>query len=245
MAHLDRYKKTGGFLQLLTLIESFAPAKREKFLALIETENQNWSAALRQKLLTPEKIFNWPPHIWAEIVPKVPVNILVIAIHNLQPEQSNRLLSGLPNTECRKIQLEKDMVKPSPNEVITTQQKIVETVRKMVNDGELRLEQFDSSIMIDERFEENLLQTAKTLNAEPKSLQMETSLTTEPIVNQEQVRDTVKEQINSLKNIDNKSLVQDLKSMQTLLLNLQKENKQLRSDLKTAKEKLEMIRKIA
>ena len=35
---LDRYKKTGGFVQLLMLIETSSASKRDKFLEIIESE---------------------------------------------------------------------------------------------------------------------------------------------------------------------------------------------------------------
>ena len=39
MSMIDRYKKKGGFLQLLNLLETTGGEKREKFLKMIAEEN--------------------------------------------------------------------------------------------------------------------------------------------------------------------------------------------------------------
>src|SRR5262245_5758279 len=126
MGHLDRYKKSGGFIQLLELIESFAETKQTKFLTLIEEENATWAKALREKMLTVQRITAWPPATLAEIVPHMNPSMMAMALHGMKPDQAAHFMSGLPAGEKRKIQSEYDTVKPQPHEITTTHHKLIE-----------------------------------------------------------------------------------------------------------------------
>jgi len=42
MSSIQRYKKPGGFLQLLSLIETFGGQKREKFIEMVDAESHVW-----------------------------------------------------------------------------------------------------------------------------------------------------------------------------------------------------------
>ena len=67
MGMIDRYRKTGGFVQLVALVETCPPAKQEKFLEIIKGEDARWSEAVRTKLLSMEKIYSWSNEVLAEI----------------------------------------------------------------------------------------------------------------------------------------------------------------------------------
>lgn len=64
---LDRYKKKGGFHQLLQLLETSPSAKREQFLTLIGGENPVWEDALRRRVLTITRVYGWESQYLAEI----------------------------------------------------------------------------------------------------------------------------------------------------------------------------------
>ena len=72
MSTLDRYKKSGGFIQLLNLIETSDGPKQERFLKLISEENSNWEAEVRKKILTIDRMCQWPPQFLGEVLPNVP-----------------------------------------------------------------------------------------------------------------------------------------------------------------------------
>lgn len=59
MGMLDRYKKKGGFVQLLQLIETSPSKKQEQFLGLIAEESPAWEDTLRKKILTIDKVYSW------------------------------------------------------------------------------------------------------------------------------------------------------------------------------------------
>lgn len=232
MGHLDRYKKKGGFKQLLLLIESFPPTKQTKFLELVESENATWAQALRDRLLTMERIMGWPVNLVTEIVPRMNLNILAIALTGISPEKLKNFLEALSAIEKRKVERELELVKPNPSEVATTHLKVIELVRQMVTDGELKLGHVDN-ILIDERTEERLL-------VAPNSPQVHN-------VNSEgdnEVLQPIGQNATPLSSSHEESSG-DVKAMQTLVVNLQKENRALKSEVKALKDRLDAIRKIA
>ena len=59
MGMLDRYKKKGGFIQLLNLIETTASPKAEKFLKMIGEESPAWEAEIKKKVLSIDRLATW------------------------------------------------------------------------------------------------------------------------------------------------------------------------------------------
>lgn len=59
MSMLMRYKKQGGFQQLLILFETSSPEARAELLKTIQNEDPGWAALLKTKMLTLEKVFSW------------------------------------------------------------------------------------------------------------------------------------------------------------------------------------------
>ncbi|RYZ83809.1 MAG: hypothetical protein EOP04_19245 [Proteobacteria bacterium] len=68
---LDRYKKKGGFSQLLNLIETSGGRKQEQFLGLIAQENPAWERELKSKILTVDRIFSWPEDVMSEVLSRI------------------------------------------------------------------------------------------------------------------------------------------------------------------------------
>lgn len=61
MSVLARYRKPGGFRQLLLLIETSQPVKQEKLLEVVAKEDPDWAELLRQKKIDAEMILSWDP----------------------------------------------------------------------------------------------------------------------------------------------------------------------------------------
>ena len=61
MSILARYRKPGGFVQLLKLIETSQPPKQEKLLEAVEKEDAEWAQLIRVKKLTPDMVLSWEP----------------------------------------------------------------------------------------------------------------------------------------------------------------------------------------
>ncbi len=83
---LDRYRKKGGFKQLLKLVEGCAPAKQAQLLDIINKEDSNWAGLLKKKMLSIEIIFSWKPETLAEFTHLLPAKTLAYASKKIGPE---------------------------------------------------------------------------------------------------------------------------------------------------------------
>lgn len=95
MGMIDRYKKKGGFIQLVNLIETTGADKKEKFLKMIADENPTWEAAIKQKMLTMDRMSNWNQSFLMEFMPQVPAMAVACAIYNLSDEKEGSLFGSI------------------------------------------------------------------------------------------------------------------------------------------------------
>lgn len=156
MGMLDRYKKKGGFFQLLQLLETSPLAKREQFLGLISGESPAWEDALRKRILTIDKVYSWDGQYLVEVFSRVPPLTLANALHGAPPEQVEQLLSCLPPISKRKITDLLAESNPNPAEKSTCISKMLSEVRGFIAQGILKLEKIDPDLLIPENIEEVL-----------------------------------------------------------------------------------------
>ena len=167
MSMLDRYKKTGGFKQILNLVETCGPQKQAKFLELIQAEDPRWADAIRMKMIDINRIYSWPDENLSEVIGVLLDLTLGVALHGAPVEVRDRILKLIDRSRKRKIDDIYDTSKPTPAEIATMNMKIIETVRKLAHDGTLRFEKFDQQLMIDDDFEAHLLRPAGHAPTEP------------------------------------------------------------------------------
>lgn len=156
MGMLDRYKKKGGFVQLLMLIESSGRQKQDQFLALIAQESPTWENAIRQKCLSLEKILGWEESHLREVLTRVQPLTLATALGGMGKEKSEAILSCLSGAEQRKIQQIVDESRATPAEISTCVLKIVAETRAFATSGIIKLDKIDSALVIPENIEEQL-----------------------------------------------------------------------------------------
>lgn len=156
MGMLDRYKKKGGFFQLLQLLETSPSAKREQFLGLIAAESPAWEEALRARILTVNRIYDWDPQYLAEIFSRIPTQTAGYALHGSPQEHIDKVLSGLPSISKRKITDVIAEVNPTIPEKSTCLARILTEVRGYIAQGIIRLEKVDPDLHIPENIEEML-----------------------------------------------------------------------------------------
>lgn len=156
MSTLDRYKKAGGFVQLLNLIETSPPPKADKFLKLVAEESPVWEAELRKKVLSIDRLLGWNQTYLMEVFPRIPANVVGTAIVPLPPEKQQIILGSLGFSDRRKVE---DVLKESkavPGEIASCQMKIINEIRSMVASGQLKFEKADPELVIPENIEEML-----------------------------------------------------------------------------------------
>jgi|GEM_PF-1560595 len=158
MSMIDRYKKRGGFLQLVQLLETMGTEKREKFLSQISAETPLWESAIRQKMITLDRMIKWPIESLMEFIPNIPPLILAKAVFPMTPEKRAFFVNTLA-FGGKKICEEffKENHAPPPGEIASSQIKIMTEARASIVQGKLKLDKCDPELFIPENFEDLLL----------------------------------------------------------------------------------------
>lgn len=154
MALLNRYKKTGGFLQLVQLLETCNPEKQEKLLASIEQESATWAEEVKSKLLDVNRIFSWPDEAILDLIAQIQELTLATSLHGLKEEQKERIFNLMSHSQKRRISDLFDAKQPSAGEITTAFFKTIEEVRDLISKGFIHLKKIDPDLLIPEDVEE-------------------------------------------------------------------------------------------
>jgi FliG C-terminal domain len=240
MGMLDRYRKPGGFAQLLSLIETCGPQKQEKFLEIVRTEDARWADAVRVKMLDMHRIYNWNDETLAEIVGTLQDLTLGIALTAAPENVRERINKLLTHARKRKIDDLMSGKAPTPGELATMHIKIIETVRKMAHDGFIRFDKVDPQLYMDDKFEESLLKpgSGHSSSSSAASAGVSTSALDFKIEYETPQPGSSSGEVDA-------NAVAELGSLRKKLADLSKENAVLRHELSVAKNKLDQIKKIA
>ncbi len=161
MAMVDRYKKSGGFVQLLQVIETCAPKKKEQFMTIITNETPAWAEAINQKMLTYDKILNWRPEALMEVTANVNPIVFVTSLKSLTPEKYKELCTRLSPMEMRKIDKQYNEITPTPGEISSCVMKVVSETRNLFVTNALKYDKIDPDLIIPDEFENALDQASK------------------------------------------------------------------------------------
>jgi len=237
MAMVDRYRKAGGFVQLLQVIETCGPKKREQFMGIISQESPNWAEAINQKSLNYEKILSWPPEFLLEVVT---VNMLsfATALKGLQPVQLTTFLSKFAHHDKGKI--EKAMVDLSPGipEISASQMKVITDTRNLMISGALKAEKIDPNLVIPHEFEATLQKGGSSSISSGGGA--DTSSSGSAAVN-----DIVAAALNHNANSTSTTTAAEVEKLQKKLTLLSREFQTLKQENLILKDKLDKIKKIA
>lgn len=222
MGMIDRYKKKGGFAQLLALMETSGKDKQDKFLKIIEDESVVWAKAIKQKMLSIQRFFNWDDNTVAEVVGTL--NDLTVAVTSIgvDDKQKDKLFKMMDHSRKRKIEFILQEKKPNQSEINSAFMQVLTEVRKMINEGYIRLDKVDPELHWDSNFEEKLISGLLFDYDAPHTPTQETGSHTPERVN-----------------------TQELETLRRKVSQLTQENDSLKQKLSQAEEKLDQIRKIA
>jgi hypothetical protein len=235
MSSLSRYKKSGGFFQLLSLIETFGPQKREKFIEMIEQESPPWAKALRDKILTVDRVFTWPDQVVIEVFKRLPPKSQAYALTGFKDEFRAKVEQFLSASEKRRLDDVLSESQPKPDEVASTLVKFLEVTRQMLKDREIHAEKFDEGLLIPEDFETKLEASAVGFTPSP-------SPASEPEAPAAHREMQMPPPAASGATSDHSAEVYQLQKNLAVVL---KENKTLKDEVKLLRGKLEQIKKIA
>lgn len=157
MGMLDRYRKPGGFAQLLNLLETSPGAKQEKFLALIFEESPAWAEEVKKRMLSFENILTWSTQDLMEFIPRMPDKIVCAAIWGLPDDQIANLMKSVSPQQRRYIQDTKaNNAAPTSAEIATCKNKFVIEARTAGSNGALKFEKINPDLVIPEGIEAKL-----------------------------------------------------------------------------------------
>lgn len=236
MGMVDRYKKPNGFLQLLKVIETCGPKKREQFLSVIRAESPTWAEALEQRVISFEKILSWKPEAILEVMAQVNPLAMVTALKSLSPEAFEAFLGKMSLIERAKIERQYKEMNPNPGEINSCVMKVLIETRELFSKGSLKYDKIDPQLSIPDEFE-GLLEKGITVvhtnsssgNGTVTELKQRSSLPPPTEVNTT---------VNVSNGVDMESLKKKVIELSQQLNLMKKENMLLR-------DKLERIRKIA
>jgi len=156
MGTLDRYKKKGGFIQILSLIESSEPAKAEKFLSIIAEESQVWADAIKEKALTLDKIKTFSESVLYESLETLPATVLANAMVK-SPDLKDAILPCLSPITRKKIELAmKENPDPRPGDILTCQLRLISACRTAIIEGRVKQTSIPKELQIPENIEMEL-----------------------------------------------------------------------------------------
>jgi flagellar motor switch protein FliG len=150
MALLARFRRPGGFAQLLQLIETCEPAKQKNLLGLVSQEDPGWAHLVQTKAITTERVFSWPDHVLQEIIPNIPEKIAVALYVSLSDQQKMRFKTNLSN--MRKKALEESLGYASTataSEQNAARVRLIQLVRTLEAEGKIKFQTFDPVLIID------------------------------------------------------------------------------------------------
>lgn len=146
MSLLARYKKQGGFEQLILLLESRPPKKRDELIELIVNEDAAYGVLVQTKILTMEKLIEWDPNILSEVISKLSDLTVSTCFSRLGEEFFKKCSHGL--REFRKKELSELIRNANPKqpEFDAAWIKFIEATRKLVTEGAIKLDDNDQPI---------------------------------------------------------------------------------------------------
>lgn len=226
---ISRYKRPGGFVQLLSLIETSGQAKRDRFLEIIRAESDDWGSAIERHALSVERIFGWPDEAVVEVFKGLPLRNMACALKGISEVNRSRIMAYLSHSEKRKVEDEMVSVGENADEFNGTLVKLLEITRKMISDGQIRLEKIDPGLEIPENIEESLQKTQGPTLGSKSTFEDRRTEQLQEAISKPQGAGTGSEVAN----------------LQRIAQALTKENKSLKDENRILKEKLEQIKKIA
>lgn len=249
MGMLDRYRKKGGFIQLLNLIETTGKEKAEKFLKMIAEESPVWESEIRKKMISLDRLTGWNQTYLMEVLPHITPNVLGTAIHPFPSEKRAFFLNSLPFKERKQCEEYISTASPSPGEIYSCHVKIINEVRSMVAQGHLKFEKADPDLVIPDGIEESLNSGTPTLSAATmanfESPQMDTQMSTPAASNSHHASASPSPMTMNSASAGSSIATEELTQLRRKVMSLTQENQLLKTQLQTMKEKLDAVRKAA
>lgn len=91
MALLTRYRRSGGFRQLILLIETSPQERKDKLLKAIEGEDEHWAHLIKEKMITSDMVFGWKDDVLAKIFAHLQPHHCAVLMSQFDSDKQKRL----------------------------------------------------------------------------------------------------------------------------------------------------------
>lgn len=154
---LARFRKTGGFLLLVQLVETTEPGRRQNLIDLIAKEDPGWAQLVRIKSLSKERILNWEPKILMQVWPQIPVPIISTIWQKSSTAEREKIERSIPRAFASTFRKSVESHPPvDAAEEVAANLRLVSIVREMSVHGLLDFKDFDPTLTWDPAMVESL-----------------------------------------------------------------------------------------
>lgn len=151
MSILARYRKPGGFRQLLQLIETSQPIKQAKLLEVVEKEDPQWANLIRTKKIDASMVLKWDLEYQAMILENMVAQHAVVILKNSGDEKIKEFRTLLKLEKYRELDsLLTHMDPPKESALQAAQNHMLETVRYLDEEKKIILRFIDPSLDLSE-----------------------------------------------------------------------------------------------
>jgi flagellar motor switch protein FliG len=146
---LNRFRKKGGFLQLVQLIETTEVSKQKNLLHLVGQEDPGWAHLVRTKTLSTQRIFSWSTDVLYKILPELHIQQLAVLYVTGNDERRAKILASIPSLLVRQVQDFSITSEVAEAQRFSAEIKLIQLVRNMHSEGALDFNRFDPSLVIE------------------------------------------------------------------------------------------------
>lgn len=151
MSILQRYRKRGGFLKLLQLVETSAPKKQEQLLKVIAAEDAAWAKDISTKMLSFEKFCGWKPDTQFLILDNCTNQYKYVLYKTLPEEVFAKITETMAPHELAPLNDNLLATKdPLDGEVLSAKSHLLEVIRSLNEDNAIILSQIDPHLALPE-----------------------------------------------------------------------------------------------
>lgn len=151
MSSIARFRRPGGLVQLILLLETSEKGKREELFEIVAKEDPGWAYYVQSKTLTVDRILGWPSPVLETIFIKLPLPFIAILSQMSNSDVQLKIENSINRTLIRdliQIRTEKTF---SAEHRFNVGVKLIQTVRELQSQGQLKFSTFDPGLEIDSR----------------------------------------------------------------------------------------------
>lgn len=151
MSNITRYRRPGGLMQLVQLLETSDKTKRAELLDLVAKEDPGWAFFIDSKALKIERVLSWPSPVLEQIFVRLPLQFVAILSQMSNPETQKKIENSINRSLIRELFQLRDDKMYSEEHRFNVGVKTLQIVRELQSQGLLKFQTFDPGLEVDSR----------------------------------------------------------------------------------------------